>query len=146
MATAIDANVLLRLAQKEHPLHLVSRQAVLRMQAENENLCYLPQNVAEFWNVLTRPPTARGGFGLTPVQADRRTRRLEKLFSLLPDTPDIYPEWRRLIVEFGVSGVQVHDARIAASLRVHGVTQLLTFNTKDFTRYSGFTAIDPAQL
>ncbi len=146
MATAVDANILLRLAQKQHPLYPVSRNAVRTLEAQGETLCYLPQNVVEFWNVLTRPASARGGFGLTPAQADRRTRMLERLFTLLPDTPDVHAEWRRLVVQVGVSGVQVHDARIAACLRVHGVTRLLTFNTKDFARYSGFDAVDPAQI
>jgi hypothetical protein len=45
-----------------------------------------------------------------------------------------------------VSGVQVHDARIAAAMRVHGVTHLLTLNTGDFTRYPGITAVHPATL
>ena len=71
---------------------------------------------------------------------------MERLFHLLPDTPAIYTEWRRLVMQIGVSGVQVHDARIAACLRVHGVTRLLTLNTKDFARYPGFTAVDPAQI
>jgi len=146
MATALDANILLRLAQKQHPLYPVSRSAVQKLNSEGETLCYLPQNVVEFWNVLTRPTSARGGFGLTPAQADRRTRMLERIFTLLPDTPGVHNEWRRLVVEVGVSGVQVHDARIAACLRVHGVTRLLTFNAKDFARYSGFVAVDPAQI
>lgn len=146
MATALDANVLLRLSQKQNSLYPISRTAVRKMAAENETLCFLPQNIVEVWNVFTRPPSARGGFGLTPVQADRRVRRLEHIFTLLPDNPDIYIEWRRLVVEFGVSGVQVYDARIAACLRVHGITRLSTFNTKDFARYSGFTAVDPEQI
>lgn len=146
MATALDANVLLRLSQKDHPLYRVCRNAAEKLWAENETLCFVPQNIVEFWNVLTRPASARGGFGLTPMQADRRARMLERIFLLLPDTPDVHTEWRRLVVEVGVSGVQVHDARIAACLRVHGVTRLLTFNTKDFARYSGFIAVDPAQI
>ncbi len=146
MAIALDANVLLRLAQKQHPLYPIARRAVLKLKEEGETVCYLPQNVVEFWNVLTRPASARGGFGLTPAQADRKTRLIERIFTLLPDTPGVYAEWRRLVVQIGVSGVQVHDARIAACLRVHGVTRLLTFNTKDFARYSGFDAVDPAQI
>ncbi len=39
-----------------------------------------------------------------------------------------------------------YDARIAACLRVHCVTRLLTFDMKDFARYSGFAAVDPAQI
>ena len=146
MAIALDANVLLRLSQKQHPLYFVSRSAVRKLWAENEEVCYLPQNIVELWNVLTRPASARGGIGLTPAQAQRKTRMLERVFTLLPDTPEVHAEWRRLVVQHGVSGVQVYDARIAACLRVHGVTRLLTFNTKDFSRYAGFVAVDPAEI
>jgi predicted nucleic acid-binding protein len=65
---------------------------------------------------------------------------------LLPDTPDIYPEWRRLVLAIGVSGRQVHDARLAAVMRAHGVTHILTFNASDFTRYPGITVVHPREL
>ena len=146
MAIAVDANALLRFFQRSHPQHPVVRGAVRRLREAGENVCILPQNVVEYWNVATRPPSARGGFGLTLREADHQVRIMERIFTLLPDTPDIHTEWRRLVVEAGVSGVQVHDARIAACLRVHGVTRLLTFNAKDFARYAGFVAVDPAQV
>ncbi len=47
MPVALDASVLLRLAQKRHPLYPVSRNAVRKLEAEGETLCYLPQNVTE---------------------------------------------------------------------------------------------------
>ena len=146
MAIAMDANALLRFFQRTDPSHPVVRQSVRRLRASGDDICILLQNVTEYWNVATRPPAARGGFGLTLQEADQQVRTMERIFRLLPDTPDIYTEWRRLVLEVGVSGVQVHDAWIAACLRVHGVTRLLTFNTKDFTRYSGFIAVDPAQI
>jgi predicted nucleic acid-binding protein len=146
MASALDANLLLRFFQRSHPLHPVSRAAVRRLRASGEALYVLPQNVAEFWCVATRPVTARGGFGLSLAQAQRQVRLMERLFPVLDDTPGIYAEWRRLVVQYGVSGVQVYDARIAACLRVHGVTRLLTFNAADFARYAGFVAVDPAQV
>lgn len=34
------------------------------------------------------------------------------------------PEWRRLVVNYGVSGVQVHDARLVATMLVHDVTHI----------------------
>ena len=46
----------------------------------------------------------------------------------------MHAEWRRLVVAYGVSGAQVHDACLAAAMRVHGVTRLLTFNGADFAR------------
>lgn len=146
MAIAVDANALLRFFQRSDPAHLAVRNAIRRLRASGDDLCILPRNITEYWNVATRPPTARGGFGLTLQEANRQVQIMERLFRLLPDTPNIYTEWRRLVVQIGVSGVQVHDARIAACLRVHGVSRLLTFNTKDFARYPGLTAVDPNQI
>ena len=68
-----------------------------------------------------------------------------RLFPLLPDLPTLYAEWRRLVVTYGVSGVQVHDARLVAAILSHGATHILTFNTADFARYApeGIVAVDP---
>lgn len=49
-------------------------------------------------------------------------------------------------MEYGVSGKQVYDARLVASMIAHNVKHILTFNTVDFTRYAteGIVAVDPA--
>ena len=60
---------------------------------------------------------------------------------MLPDSLAVHEEWRRLLVTHGVSGVQVHDARLAAAMRVHGVKRILTFNDRDFTRFTHIEAI-----
>jgi len=45
-----------------------------------------------------------------------------------------------------VSGKKVHDARLVATMNVHHVSRILTFNTGDFSRYPGLTAIDPSNI
>ena len=62
--------------------------------------------------------------------------------------PTMYTEWRRLVLTFNVSGVQVHDARLVAAMKEHGVTHILTLNTTDFMRYGseGIVAIDPTRM
>jgi predicted nucleic acid-binding protein len=45
-----------------------------------------------------------------------------------------------------VSGAQVHDARLIASMKVYGITHLLTFNADDFTRYLDITVVDPQHV
>jgi predicted nucleic acid-binding protein len=57
------------------------------------------------------------------------------LLTFLPDTPPVYAEWKRIVVEHGVLGVKMHDARLVAIMRAYGVRSLLTFDTKDFSRY-----------
>ena|SRR5437016_5382800 len=143
----MDTNVLLRFADRTHPLHPRVRAAVRTLRAEGHRLQATSQNCVEFWNVATRP-VDKNGLGLAPAEADRLLRLVERLFSVLPDLPAVYPQWRQLVVAFGVSGVQVHDACLVAAMRVHSVTHILTFNVIDFVRYAalGIVAVDPLTL
>jgi hypothetical protein len=61
----------------------------------------------------------------------------ESLFSVLPETPDIYPAWKSLVSQSGVIGKQVHDARLVAVCHVHKLSHLLTFNTAHFLPLAG---------
>jgi predicted nucleic acid-binding protein len=44
--------------------------------------------------------------------------------------------------------VQVHDARLVASMKANGVTHILTFNISDFARYEveGIVVVDPVTV
>jgi predicted nucleic acid-binding protein len=75
----MDTNVLLRFADRTHPLHPTARAAVRKLRTEGHRLRATPQNFVEFWNVATRP-TERNGFGLAPANADRLLRLVERLF------------------------------------------------------------------
>lgn len=146
MRYLVDSNVLLRLLQRNDPHHSTIRQAVHTLLSRGDEVCCAPQNIVELWNVSTRPATAKGGFGLTTSETDRRVRLIERVFTVLDETPAVYPEWRRLVVTHSVMGVQVHDARIVAMMNVHGVTHLLTLNGADFARYAGITCLAPDQV
>jgi predicted nucleic acid-binding protein len=71
--------------------------------------------------------------------------KIEATLTLLPDSPAIYPEWRRLVVKHSVQGAKVHDTRLVAAMNVHGVGRILTFNGNDFTRF-GIDILDPAVI
>lgn len=114
--------------------------------ARGDRFCYTSQILSEFWNVCTRPGAARGGFGLSVAETDRRVRMIERFYHFLPDSAAVHAEWRRLLVAHAVTGVQVHDTRIAAAMSVHGVSHLLTFNVGDFTRFAGITARHPQDI
>jgi hypothetical protein len=50
---------------------------------------------------------------------------------------------RRRISGPQIQSVQAHEARLAAAIRVHGVKRILTFNDRDFARYSDVEAVHP---
>ncbi|HZP23071.1 MAG TPA: PIN domain-containing protein [Terriglobales bacterium] len=141
----VDTNVLLRWLKPEdrdYPLVVSAIDIILQRSAV---LCFTSQNVAEFWNTCTRP-LARNGYGLSPQETDSRVRYFEERMQLLPDSLTVHQEWRKLLVSNSVSGVQVHDARLVAAMRVHDVKQILTFNDRDFARYSDVEALHPRTI
>jgi predicted nucleic acid-binding protein len=141
----VDTNILIRWVQSADPEFPLARNAVQQLEDLGVAPCYTSQNLAEFWNVLTRPRT-RNGYGLTIPEVLTRTECIEGKFQLLPDSLMVHQEWRRLLVTYRVCGVQVHDARLVAAMNVHRVPRILTFNTKDFARFGGIEAVHPAQL
>ncbi|MDQ3919526.1 MAG: PIN domain-containing protein [Acidobacteriota bacterium] len=140
-----DTNVLLRWASPADPQHALAVDSVKELRRRGEIVHITPQNLIELWNVATRPASANG-LGMSPVEAERLVESLELLFPLVPDSPDVYKEWRRLVSSAGVSGVKVHDARLAAVMIANGLTHVLTFNTGDFKRFPGITAVHPQDV
>jgi len=138
----VDTNILLRISRRSDPQHMLVDTALARLAGQGTTLFYAHQNIAELWNAMTRP-VARNGLGLTVADADRFVQAIESGMSLLPDNEAVYREWRRIVVQYGVSGVQVHDARLAAAMYVHHVDHLLTLNVADFSRFTGLTAVHP---
>ena len=141
----LDTNILLRLTKRDSPEFSSIREALQLLDAAKNRLCYTSQNLVEFWNVSTRP-VAKNGHGLSIQEADNAVRHIEKAFQLLPDTEAIHTEWRRLVVAYAVSGVQVHDARLVAVMKVYGIQYLLTLNDRDFVRYKELVALHPKQV
>jgi len=141
----VDTNILLRLTRRGDSQHNVVATALARLLGQGVTLYYTHQNIAELWNAMTRP-VDRNGLGLTILEAEREVRAIEEGMILLPDSEAVYREWRRIVVQHSVSGVQVHDARLAASMVVHGVGHILTLNVGDFSRFSGLTAVHPGRV
>jgi predicted nucleic acid-binding protein len=137
-----DSNVLLRLMHRNSALNPLVRTAFKTLGKRADEICITPQNLIEFWGVATRPVNVNG-FALPQGTVLRHLLKLEALFSLLPDTQNIYLEWRNLVHAVGVTGKQVHDARLVAVMRVYGITHILTFNAADFSRYPGITVVHP---
>jgi predicted nucleic acid-binding protein len=141
-----DTNILLRFLLRNDPAYPDIRQAIRILKTRREQLVTTPQNIAEFWNVCTRPTTARGGLGLSIEATERRVRLLERHFRVLPDSPAIYQEWKALVLAHNVMGVQVHDARLVAAMKIHGVTRIFTINVTDFSRYPNVQAYAPGDI
>lgn len=141
----IDTNVLLRLSQRKSPEFAVVRKAIGSLRRSQVPLYYLAQNLIEFWNVSTRP-VAQNGHGLSLAETDQAANRIEKVFILLPEVEAIHQQWRQLVVKYQVAGAKVHDARLVAAMIVYGIRRILTFNSRDFGRYTEIESVHPTDI
>lgn len=119
--------------------------ALATLSRQEERLVVAVQNIAELWNVATRP-AVKNGLGLSIEEANTVILKIEYLFDLLHETEESYKIWRHLTLEYRVHGVKAHDTRLVSVMKANEVTQILTFNTSDFTRYPGIEAIHPGEF
>jgi predicted nucleic acid-binding protein len=141
----VDTNVLLRSVQPSDPMGERVTRSVSILRSRQEELQITSQNLIEFWAVCTRP-VANNGLGLTIAQAEDEITSLRDIFALLPDIPEVFPEWERIVRTYQVIGKQAHDARLVAAMLAHSVTHLLTFNDADFKRYAEITVVNPQDI
>ena len=117
----------------------------MALEAKRSPLYYSMQNVAEYWNVCTRTAD-RNGYGLSIAETNRGVLAIEHRMTYLPDNEQVYAIWRELVMAYGVRGLQVHDARLAAIMKAYGLNRILTLNQPDFLRYAGIQAVHPNQV
>ena len=145
MRYLIDTSVLVRSFHSGDPRRPAALGAILALSASGNELCILPQNVAEFWAVCTRsagPPS--NGLGMSKRTAQRLIRRFEPLFTMVYETPEVYTEWRRLLDAHDVSGRAVHDVRLVAAALANGLDFILTFDFNHFQQFSEVQLAHPA--
>jgi predicted nucleic acid-binding protein len=142
MKCLVDTNLLLRSVQPSHPMGSAASGSIDALLRNGDELFIVPQTIVEFWCVATRPESANG-LGLSITETKERISAFRKVLTLLPDTDGVFESWERLVDQYQVTGKKVYDGRLVASMLVHGVTHLLTFNTDDFKRYSEITVVNP---
>jgi len=108
MSILADTNILLRRTQPDHPSYTLAVESAAKLLVTPEPVYFTLQNMSEFWNVATRPIAGNGlGFpvALTLVELEK----IERFLTVLPDSPAVYGEWKRLVVQHNVLGIKVHE-------------------------------------
>ena len=136
-----DTNLMWRRMGLFNPDQYKISNAINTLLGDGHRIYITSQNLIEYHAFATRPVLSNG-LGLTPTKANQVGRKIESAFSLLPETPDIYTNWRNLMEKYDVSGRPVHDARLVAVMLTYGITHILTRNGADFLRYKEITVVE----
>ena len=136
----IDTNVLVYANWRRSRHHAVAVTLLGRMEATVAPLWINGQMMREYLAAVTRP---QGTLSALPMSvAIDQVRFFAQRFWLAEDGPQVREQLLQLLTTHPVAGKQVHDANIVATMLVHGVTRLLTFNVGDFRRFDGLITIE----
>ncbi len=140
----VDTNVLARTVEKGHPQYQAAVDAVSFLRVSRaEALVISPQVLMEFYAASTRRVN---GLGLTAEQALSEIALIKQQYALLSDHPSIFSEWEQLVQKYKPVNRLVFDTRHVAFMRVYQLTEILTFNDKDFSIYSEIQPLNPFDI
>ena len=80
MRVLVDTNILLRSAQPSNPLCAQATHAVSKLIRQKGAVFFCSQNIAEFWNVATRPADLNG-LGLSHEEVLQEVSSIERLLT-----------------------------------------------------------------
>jgi uncharacterized protein len=139
---AVDTNILIYAHREESPFHQRADRCVSRL-VEGRSTWAIPWPcIHEFLAIVTRQGIFRPPTPLS-VALDHVDSLLESpTLVLLAESDQHWSDLRDLLKTSQVTGGRVHDARIAALCRQHGVRELWSVD-RDFGRFPGFDVVNP---
>lgn len=137
----VDTNVLVHANNEDSPFRQAARLRLLQLAADGHPLWISRQVMREYAAVLSRLMNEKSAFDGLAVVAD--LQRFEREFRVADDNAAVSAQLQSLIVSHAVKGKQTHDANVAATMLVLGITKLLTQNEQDFRRFVPLIEILP---
>ena len=139
---AVDTNILVYAHREDSPFH-EEAYACIRSLAEGRVAWAIPWPcVHEFLAIVTHPrifdPPTPPQQAIDQVEAWIESPHL----ALISESAGYLPHLAATLRKGRIKGAQVHDARVAALCRYHGVRELWTAD-RDFSRFRGLTARNP---
>lgn len=148
MRYLIDTGILLRIIDEKDRQHQFVQSAFETLGSQGHDLYITTQNIAELWNVATRP-IANNGLNLSPAAVSQLIQKaIEPFCEVLAERDTLQVEFKRLLVTYSVIGKQVHDTRLVAMMLTWQIPNLLTLNERNFRRFEpeGITIATPDSL
>jgi toxin-antitoxin system PIN domain toxin len=139
---AVDTNILVYAHREDSPFNEAAFRRLAEL-AEGPAAWAIPWPcLHEFLAIVTHPRIY-----LPPTPLARALEQIDAWLDsptlvLLSESAAHWPTLRAVVADGRLAGPQVHDARIAALCRQHGVRELWSAD-RDFSRYAGLATSNP---
>ena len=132
----VDTNVLVYAVFPAMAEHGASRAILDTAKTSNAGLCVAPQNLVEFYAVVTDPRRVT-----QPKTSDEALQAINDFLALpglalLPVPADLISRWSQLLRQTAATKKRAFDTQLVATMLGNGVMKIYTFNTADFLGFS----------
>ncbi len=141
----LDANVLVYAVEAGAPQHANSRALIEAARDPASTLYLTSQALCEFYSVVTNPRR---------VTVPRSSAEAVQAISALLALPGIHvlstpsravAAWIALLQRHPVTGGDVFDLQLVATMQAHNVQRIYTFNAADFEKFPELTVTAPPE-
>jgi toxin-antitoxin system PIN domain toxin len=140
--TAVDANILIYGAHEQSPWHRTARDLLTEL-AEGKGDWAIPWPcVHEFLSISTNRKIYQPPLKMETAFAVIEHWMKSPTLRLIGESGGHWAELKALATAGRVAGPIIHDTRIAAICRQHGVTEFWTAD-RDFARFPTLNAVNP---
>jgi predicted nucleic acid-binding protein len=137
----VDTNVLIFATNSASPWHLAVSDTLQEARRSGIELIISPQVIREYLVAATRPGSNATTLPLAAILTNVQTFHTN--FQMVEDNALVSAKLIDLVSQVTVSGKQIHDANIVATMQIHNISHLLTHNTADFARFAHLITLLP---
>lgn len=139
---AIDTNLLVYAHRADNPYHEAARAVITGVAEGPATWCIPWPCIHEFYSIVTHPRIYAPPSSPQQANAQIEIWCESPSLMLLSETDEYWRVLGRLLDTAKVQGPLVHDARIAALCKLHGVKTLWSAD-RDFSRFQGLATHNP---
>jgi uncharacterized protein len=139
---AVDTNILVYAHREDAPWHKLAEKRFRGLAEGAEPWAIAWPCVHEFLAIVTHPKIYKPPTPLEKALEQVQAWLESPLLQVLGEAPDHWTELSALLRHSLVVGPKVHDARVAAIIKRHGVSEIWSVD-RDFSRFRGIRVINP---
>jgi len=137
----VDANVLVYALDADAPQHAAARALIETARDAPTTLFVTSQILCEFYSIVTN--ARRVLKPRSPSDALSAISGLLAFLHVLPVPVHTVAGWLDLLRRHPVTGGDVFDLQIVATMQANGVQRIYTFNTADFEVFTELSVVMP---
>jgi uncharacterized protein len=139
---AVDTNLLVYAHREDSSWHDAASAHITGLAEDRAPWAIPWPCLHEFLAIVTHPRIYAPPTPLAAAVEQIEAWLESPTLTLLAESEGYWPELITIMRDGRIAGPQVHDARVAALCRLHGVRELWTAD-RDFSRFSGLVVRNP---